>query len=51
MVDIIKIFIVVTEEWYGGNVKIFRTNQEAQDYIDNANDEYDLIILERELYG
>ena len=48
----IIIFIVVTEEWYGGgqNIKVFNTRPEAEEYIDNVeSDEYDLLIVEKEI--
>ena len=48
-----KIYIVVTEEYYGGEdkVKVFTNVVHAQEYVNHLFETYkiDVLILEREL--
>ena len=46
-----KIFVVITEEYYGGSdkIKIFKTENDAEEYVYKHNDGLDMIILEPEI--
>lgn len=52
-----KVYIVVSEHWYGGHpdiIRVFSSKEEAQEYIDELwkteeHDRTDFIILEKDL--
>ena len=42
------VFIVVTEEYFGGDIKVFLSRPEAERYIENVDsDEFEMLIIER----